>query len=53
MTNELKILIERWKETKRIAFVYPKLKQISLNGGKRMSFKDATIYLKDFFKITK
>jgi len=47
---ELKTLMNRWISTGRIAFHYPRKKQVSLNGGKAISEKDAIKYLKDFFQ---
>jgi hypothetical protein len=39
--NKVKRIIELYKETGRCAFLYPKLKKISLNGGRMLNINEA------------
>lgn len=43
-------LLARWKETGRVGFHYPRRKQVSLNGGRRISEDEAVVRLTEFFK---
>jgi len=46
---ELQILLDRYRKTGRVAFHYPRKKQVSLNGGRLKSEAEALKYLKEFF----
>jgi hypothetical protein len=48
MLKELKILIEAWEKSGRIAFHRPRKKTVSLNGFKELSEKDALEYLREW-----
>ncbi len=43
-----KKLVEDWKATGRLAFHYPRLKRISLNGGRSLPEREAIKQIKEF-----
>jgi hypothetical protein len=47
MNAELKTLVTRWRDSGRLAFDRPRLKRISLNGGRNITYADALVYLRD------
>ena len=47
--DEIEILLNKWRETGRIAYRRPNKKLISLNGGPNMPEKQALEKIKDFF----
>ena len=43
-------LIEAYRATGRLAFHYPRLKRISLNGGRSLPEREAIDHIKEFFQ---
>lgn len=50
MTKTLKETIRKYEATGRLVFVYPKLKRISLNGGRSTDFQTALKSMRDCLK---
>jgi hypothetical protein len=51
VNHKLKAMIEAWKATGRVAFIHPRGKTVSLNGGGERDYKKAEAYLSEYFKI--
>jgi hypothetical protein len=47
MDNKLKLAIDRYNQSGRIAFLHPRSKTISLNGGPEMPFDKASIRMNE------
>ncbi len=50
MSSRLARLIERYENTGRCVFIYPRKKEVSLDGHRAMNYKNALTKLVDFFK---
>lgn len=44
---KLDVLIDAWRASGRVAFVYPRQKRVSLNGGASKSYQEALAVLSE------
>jgi hypothetical protein len=45
--NTIEKLAEKYRATGRVAFIYPRLQKISLNGGRMMSWQEGAQAIKE------
>lgn len=49
MTKKLESLIKKWNDSGRVSNIQKRKKIVCLNGFKYLTYKEADIYLTDFF----